>query len=243
MQDQVPERLERFGNPRQVDGAMTPERDRWKVVASERHGRFLHVVYEYIPDRWDHLRAPDYHLRGGRMSAMDIYRPRTVSDDTPVWIVRGGQNGEWEDLALARGVITIGWSKAGLLDLLWTRPELRHAINEGCWGGTRQPKSLDAQAAEVWKFLHELAVDDLVLMPLKSRPGHVAVGRITGSYERCADGEFEATDAQNTRACLWLDELPYDAFDEELRYALGARWTVSRVRVYRAAPRVIAALA
>jgi MoxR-like ATPase len=155
-----------------------------------------------------------------------------------VWLNRAGEAGEHESLALDHDVSVIGWHDLGRLDPALSRDDLKVMIRE-TYGETRT-RSLANQAGQIYRFIHDVSVNDLVVLPLKTRPGKVAVGRVAGDYEFRDDGPFEGTDAQNTRRVEWLaKDLDYDRFDPDLREAFGQQGTLSEITKPNAAQRIL----
>jgi MoxR-like ATPase len=143
------------------------------------------------------------------------------------WVIRAGREGEWEALALEENVCVIGWSDMGEIPLTATQHELRDLI-QGVWGGSNHEAG--SAAGMVYKFVQEVEVGDLVVLPLMTRNGHVAIGRVTGDYEHRMSGPFEGTDAQNTRPVEWLDKsVGYERFDPDLREAFGLSGTLREI--------------
>lgn len=155
-----------------------------------------------------------------------------------VWLIRAGRDGRYEQLARGEGVCLIGWSELGAIPLDETREALKQRIQDE-WGESR-PASLASQAGQILRFVHDVAIGDLVVLPLRSAPGHVAVGRVTGGYVYRSDGAFANTDAQQTRAVDWLaSDLSYERFDPDLREAFGQQGTLSEISKPNASQRMI----
>ncbi len=155
-----------------------------------------------------------------------------------VWLIRAGRDGRYEQLALDQGVCLIGWSGLGAISPDETREALKQRIHD-VWGEPRQA-SLASQAGQVFRFVHDVATGDLVVLPLKSAPGRVSVGRVTGGYLYRSDGPFANSDAQQTRAIDWLaSALSYERFDPDLREAFGQQGTVSEISKPNASQRII----
>jgi hypothetical protein len=164
----------------------------------------------------------------------------TRSDRQPrVWLVRAGQSGENEDLALSHDVVVIGWQELGDLSGVQPREELRRLFDRTY--PDQVPASAAQQLGMVLRFL-EIQTGDLVVLPLKTKPGTVAVGRVAGGYEFRQEPEF-ANDAKHTIAVSWIDKgAPYEAFDADLQKAFGAQGTVRRLHQTDAFTRVLSAL-
>ena len=74
----------------------------------------------------------------------------------------------------------IGWSELGDIDPAASRDDLKQR-STSLWRASAA--SLASQAGQIYRFVNEVAVGDLVVLPLMSKPGHVAVARVTGAYE------------------------------------------------------------
>ncbi|MDA4106040.1 AAA family ATPase [Mycolicibacterium holsaticum] len=163
----------------------------------------------------------------------------TLSTGVHVWLVRAGRDGEQEKLALEEGVAVVGWSELGSLDGVIDRDQLKARIESAY--NEHRPASLASQATQIMRFRHEIKVGDLVVLPLKSNPGHVAVGRAAGEYRYRTDGAFaEDVAARNTLPVEWLaTAIPYERFDPDLRDSFGQQGTVSEITKPNAAQRII----
>lgn len=188
-------------------------------------------------------------LQGGqgvtqRLEALefDVRSKKAASSEAPrVWLIRAGREGRYERLALEESVALIGWSELGALSPELSRDELKEMIRAH-WNEQREA-SLGSQAGQIYRFIHEVSAGDLVVLPLMSDYGHVAVGRVLGDYVYRADGPFAETDAQNTREVEWLEErLSYERFDPDLREAFGQQGTLSEISKPNAAERILEVL-
>jgi MoxR-like ATPase len=159
-----------------------------------------------------------------------------------VWVIRAGGKGEREAVALAEGVSLIGWERLGDLSAKPDRDWLKAKVAEQYSEHNFTKKSIESQAGQVWRFVHEVAVGDLVVLPLKTRPRHVAVGRVNGDYSYRPDPPFN-NDSCHTRDTEWLDtDAPYELFDEELIASFGAQGTVSALSADDAPKRLLEGL-
>jgi hypothetical protein len=157
------------------------------------------------------------------------------------WIIRAGEHGEAEGLALTRGRAVLGWSKAGALALAWSREAIKDLLRR-TYDETREA-SLGQQAGMLYRFLHEVQIGDVVVLPLQSKPNQVAVGWITGDYEHLDDPAFLECDAVNTRPVDWLTkETPYERFDADLRTSFRGQGTIRSIKAPVAAERLVAAV-
>ncbi|GBD07880.1 hypothetical protein HRbin22_00106 [Candidatus Thermoflexus japonica] len=101
-----------------------------------------------------------------------------------LWVIRGGQSGEWEDIALEQGIIVI-YSKAHGLTEAVDADELRERIREAYPEKREQTIGLWTRWAS--HFFHEMREGDLVLLPFKRYRGFVAVGEVRGPAEEWPD--------------------------------------------------------
>jgi hypothetical protein len=112
------------------------------------------------------------------------------------WVIRAGRGGEYEQLALKAGLCVIGWSTMGQLSADASRDDLEELLAATYHG---QGSSLvAAQARRIYRFVHEVATGDVVVLPLMRTPGHIAVGRIRGTTGTARMGN-SLTAKPNTR--------------------------------------------
>lgn len=58
--------------------------------------------------------------------------------DPAAWLVRGGEKGEREELALGSGLVIVGWEGLGDIGAYVTRERIRRAsVRYGRWSGCR----------------------------------------------------------------------------------------------------------
>jgi hypothetical protein len=158
------------------------------------------------------------------------------ADQPSVWLVRAGNRGQAEKVNFEEGVISIGWGELPDLSDVGGIDEMRALYRETYADAT--VANVNTQARQVFMFAKEIAVDDIVLTPLKSRPGMVAVGRVTAPYEFYAEEPF-APDARHTHAVQWLERAtPVAVFPSELRSKFGFPQTVARIGI-PGAPRLV----
>lgn len=153
-----------------------------------------------------------------------------------LWLVRAGNRGQRESLALEKEVVVIGWNALPDLAGTGSREQLLALMQEH--HPDQKPRTLTSWVGQVWSFLRLIQVGDLVALPLKQR-STIAVGRIRGEYQYRP--EFPP-DARHTRPVEWLREFARSQFDQDILYSLGAFLTVCRIRRNNAEARVQALL-
>jgi MoxR-like ATPase len=162
---------------------------------------------------------------------------RSSSGGPNAWVIRAGKHGEGERLALAQNRTIIGWSDIGPLTTEMTSDQLKDKIRE-TYGETRAA-SLAQQASALFRFVHDVEVGDLVVIPLQTNPGHAAVGWITGDYEYMPNPVFVEHDAVNTRTVDWLSQAaPIGGFAPDIREAFRSQGTLRRIGASNAVDRI-----
>ncbi|MGQ9692523.1 MAG: restriction endonuclease [Thermaceae bacterium] len=151
-----------------------------------------------------------------------------------MWVVRARR--EFEDLALEKDLAVVGWEEMGDLSGIRDREALLEALRKAY--PEAKERTLLNWRSQQWAFVHEIKTNDLIALPLKSRP-FVAFGRVTGPYEYRADLPIGA---RHTRPVQWIGEIPRTELDSDLLYSLGAYLTVGRIRRDRAEERITALL-
>lgn len=96
------------------------------------------------------------------------------------WVVRGGRNGEYEQHNVQTGRTTVGWVEAGDIGPCQSREDIL-ALLEQVYPDY-QPMRRSNIAGQLWAFRDRIKVGDLIVMPLKTQPGHLRFGRVTGPY-------------------------------------------------------------
>ncbi|MFI6993700.1 hypothetical protein [Nonomuraea wenchangensis] len=156
-------------------------------------------------------------------------------DTTPrAWMVRGGSEGEREVRALEEGLVIVGWHEMGDLSRYPTREALADALRNAF--PTDSPNTIANWMGQLWRFTTEIQPGDLVVMPLKSHPGHIAIGEVTGPYEHVP---HEPADFQQVRKVNWLRwDVALEAVKDDLRASLNSMLTVCRLSHNEAARRI-----
>jgi restriction system protein len=153
---------------------------------------------------------------------------------TAAWLVRGGEEGEREERALAEDLAFVGWAVLGDISGYDTREGIRLALEAA------YPDSPDNVIAnwtgQLWRFTSQITVGDHIVMPLHTNPGHVAIGTVTGRYEY---RETEPIGFRHTLAVQWLKkDVPRENFRPDLRASITSLLTVCGLTRNDAAQRV-----
>lgn len=98
------------------------------------------------------------------------------------------------------------------------------------------PTTLANWTGQLWRFTDQIAVGDYVVMPLHTKPGHVAIGRVTGEYEY---RETEPVEFRHIRTVQWSrNDIPRETFRPDLRASITSLLTVCGLTRNDAARRV-----
>lgn len=157
---------------------------------------------------------------------------------TPVWLVRAGRHGEDEETALSEGLAIIGFREAGDLRAYAALEDLTVALQAADPAGSSHRAG--NLARQLWAFREGMHEGDTVVLPLKTQPGQIALGRVVGGYEHRQVGGLP----RHVRRVKWEQPgMSRSTFRQDLLYSFGAFMTVCRIRRNDAERRVAAVLA
>src|SRR3989338_3983230 len=97
-----------------------------------------------------------------------------------VWLIRAGKHGEDEELALSEGKAIIGFHEVKDLATFKAKDGLADALAKQ--NPTSSRPRAENYARQLWAFRETIREGDVVVLQLKSSPGQVALGRVTGAY-------------------------------------------------------------
>ena len=154
------------------------------------------------------------------------------------WVVRGGVNGEHEQWNIDHGRITIAWSEIGDLAECGSRDDVRMLV-EAEHPEDDAPYRIANYTGQLWAFRDSIEVGDLIVMPLKSNPGYIQFGRITGDYTYLATEPNK--NRRHSRPVKWHSEpVAKTVIGEDLLLSLNALMTVFKPSKNDAANRLAA---
>ena len=98
-----------------------------------------------------------------------------------VWVIRAGDSGvdEYAASFFRDGLVIISFGQRRPIDQFPTRAALRDHIQRDPQNNKQLRGSAIAAASQLWTFAHEIAINDVVITPLKVGR-EIAVGRIVG---------------------------------------------------------------
>ncbi len=153
-----------------------------------------------------------------------------------LWLVRAGKYGEDEAIALEKGLAIIGFKLVKDASKTKTRDEIIAALKEAL------PDAVDSRinnlAGQFYSFVHKIQINDLVVLPLKSKP-QIAIGKIKSDYQYSnVNGEM-----RHTRNVEWIKtDILRTAIKQDLLYSLGAFMTICQIKRNNAEQRFAAIL-
>lgn len=142
-----------------------------------------------------------------------------------LWVVRAGDEiaGEVEKASL----VAIGWEELGDLTGCHSREEVKERYRQA-YGELSEAK-VAIGAGQVYRFIREIKIGDLVLTPLKVTR-EVLVGEITGDY--AYDPKAISAHYPNVRKVIWKKKISRDDISVPFRNALGGIMTVFNLSSY-----------
>lgn len=140
-----------------------------------------------------------------------------------LWMVRAGSHGEQEQAVLQHNIIAIRWLEIPDLTSVKTKDEL-YSLYYQVFPHKNKNQAAN-EVGQIWRFRDEIAVGDLVGIPLKTQ-SVIAIGKVTGTYEYRTD---IAENVRHTIPVQWLRMIPRSEFDQDLLYSFGAFMTVCTI--------------
>ena len=156
---------------------------------------------------------------------------------SPVWLVRAGARGEDEGVALELGLAVLGFTDIPNLTGVLNRDDVVQRVEQG--NPDASINRIRNRAGQLNAFVLRMNEGDIAALPLKTRPGQVALGLVDGPYS------YEPIDGvmRHTRRVRWIrPDVPRTDFGQDLLYSLGAFLTVCRIRRNDAENRIAAIL-
>ena len=157
--------------------------------------------------------------------SFEAYEPTTNSPISPVWLVRAGADGEDDDANLENGLAILGWQEVPDLTGATDKDQVSDRVRQGYPDESNQ--YIGSTAGQLTSFLLDMREGDIVALPLKTRRGQVALGRVAGPYI------YEGVDGveRHTRSVDWIrPDVPRSDFGRDLQGPLNFNRTVWRMR-------------
>jgi restriction system protein len=150
-----------------------------------------------------------------------------AESETTVWCIRGGKTGDVGARFVKEGVVALGWPAAGdFAKLGRDRDSFKTALAHAYQGA--KPGALVVWAGQLYRFVHDVHVGDLVAYPSKL-DRQVHLGRIESTYRY--EPSF-SHDYPNVRSVKWLRSVPRTHFTQGALYEIGAILTLFQIKTY-----------
>ena len=177
-------------------------------------------LLDQLRQRFDEADAPVHSFRELSMAA---YSNSENGGTSAVWLVRAGQNGEYEGVALRHGLAIVDWGAPDATDAL-SRDAIKELVRSADPDATEN--RIGSITSQLHSFRSEMREGDVVVLPLKTQRPKVALGRITGPYKY---GEVEGS-WYHTRSVDWIrKDVRQSDFGEDLQGSLQNRRTIYRM--------------
>ena len=150
-----------------------------------------------------------------------------MSNDVTVWGIHGGRTGDANTLFLEGHVVGLGWPAMGDLGQLGSnRDAFKTKLAEAY--PKKKPNAIPNNAGQLFRFVHEVKVGDLVSYPSKN-DRKVHIGRIDGEYEyRPAVSKAYP----HHRKVTWLAHIPRTRFSQGALYEIGSALSFFQIKNY-----------
>jgi restriction system protein len=151
-----------------------------------------------------------------------------VSKQQPIiWGIHAGKTGDADKLFLKHSVIALGWPEMGDLNALSpNRDSYKEHLAKV--RPERKPGYYPVAAGQLFRFVHEPEIGDLVVYPSKL-DRQVHLGEIVGDYDY--DPKTEPAYPQH-RAIKWLKEVPRTKFSQGALYEIGSAMSFFQVKQF-----------
>lgn len=158
-----------------------------------------------------------------------------ANNEVTIWGVHAGKFGDADSLFAENSCIAIGWHEIGDLRNLGNNREAFKAQYAKVYSDAKLG-AIPVSAGLTFRFIHEIAVGDLVIYPSKVDK-HIHIGRVVSDYQYNPKINREYP---HQRSVEWLKELPRTAFSQGALYEIGSAISLFQVKSY--ADEVVAAV-
>jgi len=135
-----------------------------------------------------------------------------------IWLIRAGSHGEYEQKFIQDKRVYVTWDDLQLnIANLADRQMLIASLTDR--NPNAKPNTIRNWSSQIWPFAHEIAIGDLIILPLKSQPA-IQIGEVTGDYhfENNAQAPY-----WHYRSVEWVGEaIPRDHFGQDPLHSFSA---------------------
>lgn len=143
-----------------------------------------------------------------------------------LWVVRAGEKGEREKLALQNNIIVVRFGNLGDLSAIQDIGHMEQYYKQV--NPERKGRRSGNRIRQIWRFLREIKKGDIVAIPRKIPKSQkvVAIGKVTGDYEYKKE---YGDNGRHTRSVEWLKNIPRSEFDSNSIKAFNLPPTVYKI--------------
>lgn len=147
--------------------------------------------------------------------------------EATIWGIHGGKTGDANSLFFKKDCVAIGWAKIGDLSKIPPDRESYKATVAKTYPDAK-PGAIPTNAGQLFRFVHEMQVGDLVVYPSK-QDRKIHIGKIEGAYRY--DPSLEES-YPNIRPVKWLKSLPRTHFTQGALYESGSAMSLFQLKTY-----------
>lgn len=148
-------------------------------------------------------------------------------NEKTLWGIHAGKTGDADTLFLKHNCIAIGWEKVGDLALLAPEREAFKIKVAACFP-EKKPGAIRNNAGQLYRFVYELKVGDLVAYPSK-QDRNIHLGRVTGAYTY---DPGKSPGYPNIRAVDWITTVPRTRFSQGALHEIGSAMSFFQIKNY-----------
>lgn len=144
-----------------------------------------------------------------------------------VWGIHAGKTGDADTLFLKKNFVALGWIEMGDIGKLHPdRDSFKEKVKATYpdW----KPGKIPNAAGQLYRFVHEMKVGDLVVYPSK-HDRHIHIGEVTAGFQYRP--ELQDSYPQ-TRPVRWLKHVPRTVFSQGALYETGSAMSFFQIKNY-----------
>jgi restriction system protein len=149
-----------------------------------------------------------------------------MAKEQTFWGIHAGRTGDAEALFEKHSVVALGWPDMGDLNELKTRDDFKRRYEKVYTSA--KPGAIPVNAGQLFRFVHELKVGDIVVFPLK-RTREIWLGEVKGEYQH--DPKLDSS-YPDIRKVEWLKKLPRTKFSQGALYEIGSALSFFQVKSF-----------
>ena len=149
-----------------------------------------------------------------------------MKPQTTIWGIHAGRTGDAHTQFIQKHVVAFGWEEMGDLSKIAPDREAFKAAVAKTYPKYK-PGAVPGNAGQLFRFVHEMKPDDLVVYPSK-QDRQIHIGLINGPYRYTP----EFASYPNTRSVEWLKCIPRASFSQGALYEIGSAMSLFQIKNY-----------